>query len=138
MPTSKLLTSKGLTGICALYAIENKYQLLCWIKPSLSSEFLNDILINKHALYRKSWHGDYNDTKLTRTKASQHITPESVASLRTKRKHDSEEYIRECVFCGKKELDYLDKLPYQKKRNSMLHSAGGLHTALNNSNVRHV
>ena len=36
--------------------------------------------------------------------------------------------IRECVFCGKKELDYLDKLPYQKKRNSMLHAADELHT----------
>ena len=42
-----------------------------------------------------------------------------------------------CVFCGKKELDYLDKLPSQKKRNSMLHEAGELHT-LNNPNVKHV
>ena len=55
--------------------IEHKYELR-WIKASLASEFLNDILINKHALYHKSWHDDYNDTKLTRTKASQHITPE--------------------------------------------------------------
>ena len=42
------------------------------------------------------------------------------------------------MFCGKKELDYLHKLPYQKKRNSMLHAAGELHASLNNPNVKHV
>ena len=40
------------------------------------------------------------------------------------------------MFCGKKE--FLDKLPYQKKRNSMLPAAGELHATLNNPNVKHV
>ena len=97
----------------------------------MSSDFLNDTVISKYAVYHKSCYDDYNDTMLTRTKASQHITPQSIASSRTERKHNAEECICECVFRGKK-----DRLS-GKKRNSVLHTAGKLHT-LNNHDAKHV